>query len=166
MFAHSNPHSSDFGDICALYSPFLHQLAVQSSLFEPGHLRPCPSYSRRRDCVNLGLLRSLYKWGINSGKRLVLSIIPSTTLFGSLRFTSHACSFPAIFQCQAPELLLHGAFANVIGFLLHTRWWSVQRRFVFGGPEWIRQSRHWPNIGQWYCTGCGNLRGRYKPLSI
>ena len=26
MFSHLNPHSSDFGDICALYSPFLHQL--------------------------------------------------------------------------------------------------------------------------------------------
>ena len=30
VFAPSNPHSSDFGDICALYSPFLHQLAMQS----------------------------------------------------------------------------------------------------------------------------------------
>ena len=57
VFAHLNPHSSDFGDICALYSPFLHQLTMQSSLFK--HLRPCPSYSRR----NLGLLRSFYKGG-------------------------------------------------------------------------------------------------------
>ena len=63
MFAHLSPHSSNFGDICALYSPFFHQLTVQSSLFEPGCLRPCPSYSRRRDCINLGLLRSLYKGG-------------------------------------------------------------------------------------------------------
>jgi hypothetical protein len=30
------PHSSDFGDICALYSPFLHQLTVQSSLLNQG----------------------------------------------------------------------------------------------------------------------------------
>ena len=58
MFAHLNPHSSDFGDMCALYSPFLHQLTMQSSLFEPGGLRPCPSYTRRRDCINLGLLCS------------------------------------------------------------------------------------------------------------
>ena len=36
MFAHLNPHGSDFGDICALYSPFLHQLTMQASLFEPG----------------------------------------------------------------------------------------------------------------------------------
>ena len=62
MFAHLNPHSSYFGDICALYSPFLHQLTVQSSLFQPGCLRPCPSYSSRRDRINLGLLRSLYRW--------------------------------------------------------------------------------------------------------
>ena len=33
---HLNPHSSDFGDVCALYAPFLHQLTMQSSLFEPG----------------------------------------------------------------------------------------------------------------------------------
>ena len=67
-----NPHSSDCGDVCALYSPFLRQLTVQSSLFEPGcpllvvvcvarKLRPCPSYSRRRDRIPLGLWRSLYK---------------------------------------------------------------------------------------------------------
>ena len=47
---------------------------MQSSLFEPGRpvlvvvciarkLRPCPSYSRRRDRINLGLWRSLYKGG-------------------------------------------------------------------------------------------------------
>ena len=61
MFAHLNPHSSDFGDIYALYSPFLHQLTMQSSLFEPWALLLCPSYSRRRDRINLGLLRSSYK---------------------------------------------------------------------------------------------------------
>ena len=33
---HLNPHSSDFGDVCALYAPFLHRLTMQSSLFEPG----------------------------------------------------------------------------------------------------------------------------------
>ena len=36
MFAHLNPQSADFGDICALSSPCLHQLTMQSSLFEPG----------------------------------------------------------------------------------------------------------------------------------
>ena len=47
---------------------------MQSSLFEPGHLvlvavrvarklRPCPSYSRRRDRIDLELWRSLYKGG-------------------------------------------------------------------------------------------------------
>ena len=71
---HLNPHSSDFGDVCALYAPFLHRLTMQSSLFESGcpvlvvvcvarKLRPCPSYSRRRDRINLGLWRSLYKGG-------------------------------------------------------------------------------------------------------
>ena len=71
---HLNPHSSDFGDVCALYAPFLHQLTMQSSLFERGRptlvvvcvarkLRPCPSYSRRRDRINLVLWRSLYKGG-------------------------------------------------------------------------------------------------------
>ena len=66
-----DPDSSDFGDVCALYAPFLHQLTMQSSLFERGcpvvcvarKLRPCPSYSGRRDCINLGLWRSLYKGG-------------------------------------------------------------------------------------------------------
>ena len=67
MFAHLNPHSSYFGDISALYSPFLHQLTVQSSLFEPRCLQPCPSYSRRRDRITLGLLRSLYKVGGGGG---------------------------------------------------------------------------------------------------
>ena len=36
---------------------------MQSSLSEPGCLRPCPSYSRRRDRIILGLLRSLCKGG-------------------------------------------------------------------------------------------------------
>ena len=69
-----DPESSDFGDVCALYAPFLHQLTMQSSLFERGcpvlvvvcvarKLRPCPSYRRRRDRINLGLWRSLYKGG-------------------------------------------------------------------------------------------------------
>ena len=69
-----DPDSSDFGDVCALYAPFLHQLTMQSSLFERGcpvlvvaciarKLHPCPSYSRRRDRINLGLWRSLYKGG-------------------------------------------------------------------------------------------------------
>ena len=69
-----DPDSSDFGDVCALYAPFLHQLTIQSSLFERGcpglvvicvarKLRPCPGYSRRRDRINLGLWRSLYKGG-------------------------------------------------------------------------------------------------------
>ena len=71
---HLNSHSSDFGDVCALYARFLHQVTMQSSLFEPGRLvfvvvcvarklRPCPSYSRRRDRINLGLWRSPYKEG-------------------------------------------------------------------------------------------------------
>ena len=50
----------------------MHQLTMQSSLFERGcpvlvvvarKLRPCPSYSRRRDRINLGLWRSLDKGG-------------------------------------------------------------------------------------------------------
>ena len=69
-----DPDSSDFGDVCALYPPFLHQLTMQSSLFEHGRLVlvvvcvarklcPCPSYSRRRDRIDLGLWRSFYKGG-------------------------------------------------------------------------------------------------------
>ena len=69
-----DPDSSDFGCIRALYAPCLHQLTMQSSLFERGcpvlvvvcvarKLRPCPSYSRRRDRINLGLWRSLYRGG-------------------------------------------------------------------------------------------------------
>ena len=74
MFAHLNPHSSDFGDVCALYAPFLHQLIMQSSVFESGRpvlvvvcvvrkLRPCPSYNRRRDRINFVHWRKLYKGG-------------------------------------------------------------------------------------------------------
>ena len=74
MFAHLSAHSSDFGDICALCARCLHQLTMQSSLFDPGRpvlvvvcvarkLRPCPSYSRHTDRINLGLWRSLYKGG-------------------------------------------------------------------------------------------------------
>ena len=69
-----DPDSSDFGDVCAFYAHFLHQLTMQSSLFERGcpvlvvvcvarKLRPCPSYSRRRDRINVGHWRSLYKGG-------------------------------------------------------------------------------------------------------
>ena len=69
-----DPDSPDFWDVCALYAPFLHQLTMQSSLFERGcpvsvvvcvarKLHPCPSYSRCRDRINLGLWRSLYKGG-------------------------------------------------------------------------------------------------------
>ena len=36
MFAHLNPHGSDFGDVCALYPTFLHQLIMHSSLFNLG----------------------------------------------------------------------------------------------------------------------------------
>ena len=43
MFAHLNPHGSGFGDIYALYSPCLHRLTMQSSLFEPG----CPAIFTR-----------------------------------------------------------------------------------------------------------------------
>ena len=73
-FCHLNPHSSDFGDVSALYAPFLHRLTMPSSLFEhrcpvlvvvcvARKLRPYPSYRRRRDRINLGLWLSLYKGG-------------------------------------------------------------------------------------------------------
>ena len=38
MFAHLNPNSCGFGDVCALHAPFLHPLTMHSSLFERG----CP----------------------------------------------------------------------------------------------------------------------------
>ena len=38
-------------------------VATTASLFGPGRLQPCPSHSRRRDRIDLGLLRSLYKGG-------------------------------------------------------------------------------------------------------
>ena len=44
------PHSFDFEDVCALWSPFLPQLTMQSSLLEAvccRKLGPCRSYSRR-----------------------------------------------------------------------------------------------------------------------
>ena len=54
-----DPDSSDFGDVCALYAPFLHQLTMQSSLFE----RWCPvlvvvcvgaNYARVQATVGVG----------------------------------------------------------------------------------------------------------------
>ena len=64
---------------------------MQSSLFERGcpvlvvvcvarKLRPCPSYSRRRDRIDLGLWRSLYKGGAGYypfvKRRLLWRIVP------------------------------------------------------------------------------------------
>ena len=116
MFAHLNPHSSDFGDVCALYAPFLHRLTMQSSLFESGRpvlvvvcvarkLRPCPSYSRHRDRINLGLWRSLYKGGGGS----VYSAAEGPTV------RHHACSLHTWgrglkwLAIQASEIFFFGA---------------------------------------------------------
>ena len=63
MFAQLNPHSSDFGDILCIIFPFLALAHHAIFSFEPGCLRCCPSLSRHRDRINLGLLRSLYKGG-------------------------------------------------------------------------------------------------------
>ena len=57
----SNPQSSDFGDICALSSPFLVVVCVPVVVCVACKIRPCPSYSRRRDCINPIFLRSLDK---------------------------------------------------------------------------------------------------------
>ena len=60
--AHLNPQSSDFGDICALSSPFLHQptgscmCRVQATALSELQVRV-------RDRVNSLLLRSLDKGG-------------------------------------------------------------------------------------------------------
>ena len=91
MFAQLNPHSSDFGDICALYSPFLHQLAMQSSLVEPGGLWPCPSHSRRRDRINLVLLRSLYKGGVGVKGCFLLSPLAHGFSLKTLWFLRKIC---------------------------------------------------------------------------
>ena len=88
-----DPDSSDFGDVCALYAPFLHQLTMQSSLFERGcptlvvvcvarKLRP--SYSRRRDRINLGLWRSLYK-----GRAGYLSLLLCSRIATGVRQLRH-----------------------------------------------------------------------------
>ena len=61
MFAHLNPHNSEFGDICALYSPFLSLTCVPAVVCGTRKRRPCLSYSRRRDPINLGLFRGLDK---------------------------------------------------------------------------------------------------------
>ena len=50
MFAHLNAHSPDFGDISALYPPFLHQLIMQSSLFQSG--RPVIFTCSTGECVD------------------------------------------------------------------------------------------------------------------
>jgi hypothetical protein len=53
VFAHLNPRSSDFGNILALSSPFLVVACVPVVVCVARKLRPCPSYSRRRDRINL-----------------------------------------------------------------------------------------------------------------
>ena len=63
LFAHLNPQSSDFGYICALSSPFLVVACVPMFVCVARKLWPCLSYSRRRDRIDLGLLRSLDKRG-------------------------------------------------------------------------------------------------------
>ena len=81
MFAHLNPQSSDFWYICALHSPFWPQLTVQSSVFEPGHLRPCPSYIRRRGRIDLGFLRSFDKGGRGTLSLSLLCAIATCAAF-------------------------------------------------------------------------------------
>ena len=56
MFAHLNPQSSVFGDICALSSLFLVLACVPVVVCVACKLRPCLSYSRRRDRINSVLL--------------------------------------------------------------------------------------------------------------
>ena len=63
MCAPLNPYSFDFGDICALYSPFLSLTGVSVVVCGTRKLRPCLSYSWCRDHNNLGLLRSLSQRG-------------------------------------------------------------------------------------------------------
>ena len=61
MFARLNPQSSHFGDLCVLSSPSLVMACVPVVACFVRTLRPCPSYSGRRDCINSILLRSLDK---------------------------------------------------------------------------------------------------------
>ena len=56
------PRSSDFGDICAWYSPFLHQHVCVGVV--------CGTHKLHRDRINLELFRSLDKggwWGTREG---------------------------------------------------------------------------------------------------
>ena len=63
LFAHLNPQSCDFGDICASSSPFLVVPCVPVVVCVARKLRPCLSYSRRRGRINSVLLCRLDKGG-------------------------------------------------------------------------------------------------------
>ena len=147
-----DPDSSDFGDVCALYAPFLHQLTMQSSLFERGcpvlvvvcvarKLRPCPSYSRRRDRINLGLWRSLYKgagykggWGVQS-----------FGLFDGLRGTCRRSAGSARPIALFPNGLERGQACTVLHFV-HDLLWCAHTKVSDKGTSalWSRQTVQHP----------------------
>ena len=77
MFAHLNPHNSNFGDICASFSPFLHQLPIVCGTCK---LRLCLSYSSDR--INLVFFAVITGGGGERSlgqKRLALTIVHSRT---------------------------------------------------------------------------------------
>ena len=116
MFAQLNPHSSDFGDICAPYPPFLHQLIMSVVVCVARKLCPCPSYSRRRDRVNLGLLRSLYK---GRGDTVLLSVV--TELVRCLTQTHKVAVTPALPLPRLPVPLCQASWAALLALARHPK---------------------------------------------
>ena len=137
------PDSSDFGDVCALFAPFLHQLTMQSSLFERGcpvlvvvcvarKLRPCPSYSRRRDRINLGLWRSLYKGG-GGGHHLLQC--------GSGAEAWEECLLPSCWCCTQVEM--QQTFTQQ--HILNTDLWALNVKLPLTS-EHRKRTLLWPNV--------------------
>ena len=67
-------------------------------------LRPCPSYTRRRDRINLGLWRSLYKGG-GGGNRLILGCF-GVAVPAALACTTVICRYRPTFSPQGTRFIV------------------------------------------------------------
>ena len=151
VFAHLNPQSSDFRDIRALHSPFLHQLTMQYSLFEPGRLRPCPSYGRRRDRIGLGLLRSYYKGGGGGYLHCDVSVGGSTPGDGAntrhceLQSAHSPCRGPGCLPAQAQPFITSQGTPPA-GLLRQVRFYGLDGMLSQATSEGLRDGlvTHWP----------------------
>ena len=142
------PDSSDFGDVCALFAPFLHQLTMQSSLFERG----CPvlvsraSYARVQATVGVGTVL-IWDFGVaytrgggvqtSAGQSDEYSVAPSSVCSTQSTAPSLPCSWllPHRIRCQASRHAtdFRGGLATV---MLQNTVMPQRRRFRYLATQW------------------------------